>query len=62
MVLHGAFEQTIKELKDMNIRMQKKVETLEAECKEEEKRHWARVAELRQSNQVILISLTMLRM
>lgn len=52
MTLHGAFEKTIRDLKDMNARMQKNVEKLESECQEEEKRHWQRVAELQKTNQV----------
>ena len=52
MELHKSFEKTIKDLKDLNVRMQRKVERLETECKEEEKSHWSRVGNLQKDNQV----------
>lgn len=52
MMLHNAFEKMISDLKDKNIQMEKKVEKLELACKDEEKRHWQRVAELQKRNQV----------
>ncbi|KAJ8308969.1 hypothetical protein KUTeg_013843 [Tegillarca granosa] len=51
MMLHNAFEKMISDLKDKNIQMEKKVEKLELACKDEEKRHWQRVAELQKRNQ-----------
>lgn len=51
-LLHTAFERMIGDLKDKNVQIQRKVERLEHECKEEEKRHWQRVAELQKRNQV----------
>lgn len=51
MVLHGAFEKMIKELEMKNSQIEKKIEKLEENCKEEEKRHWHRVAELQKKNQ-----------
>ena len=53
MVLHGAFEKMIKELEGKNSQIEKKIEKLEENCKEEEKRHWHRVAELQKNNQVL---------
>ncbi|KAL5008482.1 hypothetical protein ScPMuIL_014063 [Solemya velum] len=50
-LLHSAFERMISDLKDKNVQIQRKVEKLENECKEEEKRHWQRVAELQKRNQ-----------
>ena len=55
MVLHAAFEKTIKGLKEMNVTVQKKIERLETACKDEEKVHWQRVGELQKHNQVQLI-------
>ncbi|KAK3093226.1 hypothetical protein FSP39_012945, partial [Pinctada imbricata] len=49
--LHSAFEKMIKDLEDKNKQMEKKVEKLEQACKDEEKRHWQRVAELQKKNQ-----------
>ena len=54
MVMHYAFEKTIRELKEKNVQIQKQVEKLEAACKEEEKAHWQRVSELQKHNQVFL--------
>lgn len=50
MLLHGAFEKMIQDLKEKNAQMEKKVEKLEDACKEEEKRHWQRVADLQKRN------------
>ena len=33
-------------------KVQRKIDRLETECKDEEKRHWNRVAELQKKNQV----------
>lgn len=52
MLLHSAFEKTIKGLKEMNVSVQKKIERLEAGVKEEEKGHWQRVGEFQKHNQV----------
>ena len=52
MVLHSAFEKTIKSLKDMNVTVQKNIERLEGGCKDEEKVHWLKVTELQKHNQV----------
>jgi hypothetical protein len=35
--------------------VQTRVDKLEEECKEEEKKHWARVVDLQRNNQVIII-------
>ncbi|XP_005100941.1 exocyst complex component 5 [Aplysia californica] len=50
-LLHKAFEKMIRDLKDKNNQVQRKIDRLEAECKDEEKRHWNRVAELQKKNQ-----------
>lgn len=51
MMLHGAFEKMIKELEIKNTQIEKKIEKLDENCKEEEKRHWHRVADLQKKNQ-----------
>ncbi|KAI0217580.1 Exocyst complex component 5 [Lamellibrachia satsuma] len=51
MVLHGVFEQTIEDLKEMRVRIQRHVQKVEASCKDEEKVHWQKVAELQKHNQ-----------
>ncbi|CAL1536919.1 unnamed protein product [Lymnaea stagnalis] len=50
-ILHKAFEKMIHDLKDKNNQVQNKINRLESECKDEEKRHWNRVAELQKKNQ-----------
>ena len=50
--LHSAFEKMIKDLEEKNKQKEKEVERLEQACKDEEKRHWQRVAELQKKNQV----------
>jgi len=52
MMLHGAFEKMIKELEIKNTQIEKKIEKLEENCKEEKKGHWHRVADLQKKNQV----------
>ena len=52
MMLHETFENTIKELKDMNVSVQRTVDDLEKEMKSEEKVHWNKVLGLMKSNQV----------
>lgn len=56
MALHGAFERTIKDLKEMNIKAMKQVERLECTCNDEEKAHWQRISELHKRNQVTCLS------
>lgn len=55
MILHAAFEKMIKDLEAKNSQVEKKIEKLEENCKDEEKRHWQRVAELKKKNEVGLI-------
>ncbi|ELU10626.1 hypothetical protein CAPTEDRAFT_182979 [Capitella teleta] len=50
-LLHSSFERTIKDLKDLNIQVQKMVEKSEETCRDEERAHWTRVAELQRNNQ-----------
>lgn len=50
-ILHRAFEKMIRDLKDKNSQVQRKIDRLETECKDEEKRHWNRVADLQKKNQ-----------
>ena len=52
--LQVAFERTIQELKDMDQRVQGQVQKLENQCKDEEKAHWDRVADLQKKNQVLV--------
>lgn len=47
-LLHEAFENGIKDLKTIYEIHEKKCERLESVCKEEEKKHWMRVAELQE--------------
>ena len=51
-VLHSAFESMIRDLNKKNVQVTRDIERLENSCKEEEKRHWQRVAELQKKNQV----------
>lgn len=51
MSLHAAFERMIRDLREKNLQMHKKIEKLEMSCKDEEKRHWQRVTELQRKNQ-----------
>ena len=53
LLLHAAFEKTIRDLKEMNVGVMKQVEQLETECNDEEKAHWQRVAKLHEHNQVL---------
>ncbi len=53
MLLHDAFEKTIKDLKEMNVMIQRQVDRLEGVCKDEEKIHWQKVTELQKHNQVL---------
>jgi recyclin-1 len=55
-ILHTSFEKTISNLKDLNLNIQKRAEKLEVLCREEEKNHWTRVAELHKSIQVSCVS------
>jgi len=52
MTLHAAFERTIKDLKEMNIKVMQQVDHLESACNDEEKAHWQRISELHKRNQV----------
>lgn len=57
MSLHAAFERMIRDLREKNLQMHKKIEKLEMSCKDEEKRHWQRVTELQRKNQVLFLHL-----
>ena len=57
LLLHAAFEKTIRDLKEMNVSVMKQVEQLETECNDEEKAHWQRVAKLHEHNQVHYVQL-----
>lgn len=52
MVLHAAFEKTIKELKQMNQHILQQVNQMQTACNDEENAHWQRIAELHKHNQV----------
>ncbi|XP_078314099.1 exocyst complex component 5-like [Crassostrea virginica] len=49
--LHSAFEDVIKNLEERNKQIEKNIEKLEQSCKDEEKKHWQRVADLQRRNQ-----------
>lgn len=50
--LHSAFEDVIKNLEEKNKQIERNIEKLEQSCKDEEKKHWQRVADLQRKNQV----------
>ncbi|XP_074649978.1 exocyst complex component 5-like [Tubulanus polymorphus] len=50
-LLIKTFEKTIAELKDYNTKIEKRSEKLEALCKEQEKNHWQKIAELHKNIQ-----------
>lgn len=60
MLLHGAFEKMIADLKQKNKMVQQRVDKLEEECKDEEKKHWSRVVELQRTNQACRYSKVLL--
>jgi len=49
--LHSAFEDTISGLKQMGVAMAQRVERMEGACKDQEKQHWTKVADLQKNNQ-----------
>jgi exonuclease VII small subunit len=51
--LHSAFEEAIKDLEEKNKQIERNIEKLEQSCKDEEKKHWQRVADLQRKNQVM---------
>ena len=52
MLLHKSFEKMIQDLKQKDAMVQQRVDKLEVECKEEEKKLWSRIVDLQKSNQV----------
>lgn len=56
MVLHAAFEKTIKELKQMNQHILQQVNQMQTACNDEETAHWQRIAELHKHNQVTYLT------
>lgn len=50
--MHSAFEDVIKNLEEKNKQIERNIEKLEQSCKDEEKKHWQRVADLQRKNQV----------
>ena len=52
MILHGAFERMIADLKQKNDLVQQRVDKLEEECMEEEKKLWTKVMDQQKNNQV----------
>ncbi|XP_046561965.1 LOW QUALITY PROTEIN: exocyst complex component 5-like [Haliotis rubra] len=53
MLLHSTFEKVIRDLKEKNVMIARKIEKLENNCKDEEKRHWQRVSELQKKNHAL---------
>ena len=52
MLLHNAFERMIQDLKHKNAMVQQRVDKLEVECKDEEKKLWSKIVDLQRNNQV----------
>ncbi|CAH1793026.1 unnamed protein product [Owenia fusiformis] len=52
MALHEAFENMIKDLKDLSVQTQERTTRLEEQCKKEEEAHWQRVGALQKNNQL----------
>ena len=52
MVLHNAFEKMIQDLKHKNAMVQQRVDKLEVESQEEEKKLWSKIVDLQRNNQV----------
>ncbi|XP_052273620.1 exocyst complex component 5-like isoform X2 [Dreissena polymorpha] len=51
MLLLGAFEKMISELKVMNKKVQAGIDKLEVDCKDEERKLWSRIGDLQRNNQ-----------
>lgn len=51
MLLHKSFEKMIQDLKQKDAMVQQRVDKLEVECKEEEKKLWSKIVDLQKSNQ-----------
>ena len=52
MVLHNAFERMIQDLKHKNAMVQQRVDKLEVESQDEEKKLWSKIVDLQRNNQV----------
>lgn len=59
--MHSAFEDVIKNLEEKNKQIERKIEKLEQSCKDEEKKHWQRVADLQRKNQVRIMIMNVIK-
>lgn len=59
--LHSAFEDVIKNLEEKNKQIERNIEKLEQSCKDEEKKHWQRVADLQRKNQVRIMIMNVIK-
>lgn len=59
--MHSAFEDVIKNLEEKNKQIERNIEKLEQSCKDEEKKHWQRVADLQRKNQVRIMIMTVIK-
>lgn len=59
--MHSAFEDVIKNLEEKNKQIERNIEKLEQSCKDEEKKHWQRVADLQRKNQVKIMIMNVIK-
>lgn len=59
--MHSAFEDVIKNLEEKNKQIERNIEKLEQSCKDEEKKHWQRVADLQRKNQVRIMIMNVIK-
>lgn len=59
--MHSAFEDVIKNLGEKNKQIERNIEKLEQSCKDEEKKHWQRVADLQRKNQVRIMIMNVIK-
>lgn len=59
--MHSAFEDVIKNLEEKNKQIERNIEKLEQSCKDEEKKHWQRVADLQRKNQVRVMIMNVIK-
>lgn len=59
--MHSAFEDVINNLEEKNKQIERNIEKLEQSCKDEEKKHWQRVADLQRKNQVRIMIMNVIK-
>lgn len=59
--MHSAFEDVIKNLEEKNKQIERNIEKLEQSCKDEEKKHWQRVADLQRKNQARIMIMNVIK-